>query len=361
MLSWCAREIAVVAIRPRSPVPDTLIDEPPPPTLRDPVEPPPPEPGSPSRRASRVGIAAAILAAAIGVAAVALYLFVFHYDAVASRHIPSNANLVVRARVADIVLWKPVRDRLLPLLLERGARSGKPRGDRLRDLTGTSLSTDLREVMIASVDATSWVIVAGGRIKPGRFVDGVEKLAQEEGWTGVHREGELLILPGGVALGQADDGVLVLATDASLAKNALSRSDEQTHLDLPEDGAVTFAVTKQAWSGAAGIARVAGASVLGHVERASGRMSLGDSPVVAMVIEPAQGTTAASLAKELSELIREARLVTMLLPDVAGEKGALGAALVNVSGEHVTLTAPWPYEGLDRGIGHLTALIRALR
>ncbi len=338
-------------------MPDTLIDEPPPPTLRDPVEPPPPAPGP----RGRAGVIVAAIAAVAGVAAVALYLFVFHYDAVASRHIPSNANLVVRTRVAEIALWKPVRDRLLPLLLERAAKgSGKPRGDRLRDLTGVSLATDLREVMIASVDATGWVLVAGGRIARGRFVDGLEQLAREEGWSGVRREGELLILPGGVAVGQADDGVLVLATDANLARNALPASDDRHRLDLPEDGAVTFAVTKQAWSGAAGVARLAGASVLGHVERASGRMSLGDAPVVAMILEPAPGVTAGALAREISELIQEARLVTLLLPDVAGEKGALGSAQVNVNGEHVTLTAPWPYEGLDRGVAHLTTLIRAL-
>lgn len=331
---------------------DTIPDAPPPPTLRDPAPAGRPSPS----RARRVAVALSIVVAALAVGAAAFYLFFWRYDAVARRHVPGNANLVVRLEVADVALFGPVRRHLLPLLLDHPERSGKKRGDRIREATGVDLATDVREVLVASVDATSWVLIAGGRIKRGGFVDGLARLAQEEHWS-LRRQGDLLIGPGGVAVGQADDGTLVVGTDVSLMTAALPASDEARRLALPAAGAVTFAVTRQAWSGAAGLAAVAHASVLGRIERASGRMTLGDAPEVSLTLEPAGGVQAAALAGELEDLVNELRLVTMLLPDLVGEKGALGAARITPSGDRVAITAPWPHEGIDRGCKRLAQLL----
>ena len=337
---------------------DTLIDEPPPPTLRDPAAPAAPAPQASTPRASikrRIAIGAAVLAAVLAVAGVAVYLFFIHYGAVARRHVPGNATLVMRLDAADAVLFGPVRRHLWPLAIERATRSGKTRGQRIRAATGVNLATDLREVIVASTDASSWVLIAGGRIARGKLVRGLEKIAQEEGWA-LRREGDLLV-GNGVVMAQAEDGTILVGTDTTIVNAALPASDDARHLDLPEDGAATFAVTRQAWSGAAGIAALSHASVLRHVERASGRMKLGSSPEVSMSIVPIAGTSAAELARELDEVTAELRLVTLLLPDVAGEKSALSSVIIKAAEDRVTVTAAWPHDGLDRAAQRLAGLL----
>ncbi len=240
---------------------DTIVDEPyepPPPPLRDPQP-------APSRR-RRVAVALAVLVAALAVGAVAFYLFFWRYEAVARRHVPGNANLVVRLEATDLLLFGPVRKQLLPLLLDHSARSGAQRGDRIREATGVNLATDLREIIVASVDGTSWVLIAGGRIPRGRFVDGLARVAQEEGWP-LHRRGEMLVGPA-VAIGQAEDGTLVVGTDAGLVEAALPASDDTRKLELPEKGAVTFAITRQAWSGAGKLNGGPDFTMFDEVERA---------------------------------------------------------------------------------------------
>ena len=81
-------------------VADTLPDQPPPPTLRDPVR------AASTRR--RVAVACSILVAVVAVGAVAFYLFFWRYEAVARLHVPGNANLVVRLEAADVALFGPV-------------------------------------------------------------------------------------------------------------------------------------------------------------------------------------------------------------------------------------------------------------
>jgi hypothetical protein len=304
-----------------------------------------------------VAIAFAALLALVAVGLVAAYLFVFHYEAVARRHVPGNANLVVRVQAADVVMFGPVREHLWSIAVQRATRSGKSRGARIREATGVNLATDLREAIVASTDATSWVLIAGGRIARGRFVDGLAQVAQEEGWP-LRRQGELLVGPG-VAIGQAEDGTIVVGTDTTIVNAALPAAEDARRLGLPEEGAATFAVTRQAWEGVAGIATIAHASVLGHVARASGRLTLGPTPELSLTIEPAAGVAAADLARELNDVAADVRLVTLILPDLAGEKQALGGVQIAPSGGQVKVFAPWPYEGLDRGCRRLAELIGA--
>jgi hypothetical protein len=168
-------------------------------------------------------------------------------------------------------------------------------------------------------------------------------------------------MPGGVAIGQAEDGTIVVGTDAQIALAALPASEEARRVEVPEEGAVSFAVTHEAWAGAAGLARLAGAGTLDKVKRAHGRMVLGDAPELYMTLEPSAGVDAAALAREMNALIGTARLVTLLVPDLAGEKGALQGAVASAEGDHVGIQAPWPYEGLERGVHRLGAVIRALK
>lgn len=324
---------------------------------------PPRPPLPPMPRSRKIAIALSILAAVLLVASVAFYLFVVRYEPLARRHIPGNANLVARLELGDLVLFGPVREHLWPLVFEGApgdAPKGKTRASRLRAATGVDLATDLRELFVASVEGSSFVAIVGGKIPRGRFVKGLAAVAKEEAWPGGwHEAGELLVGPGGLAVGQADDGTILFGTSAAIVIAALPASDDFHRLTLPEKGASSFAVTKEAWSGAAGVAVVAHASVLRKIERASGRFTLSKSPEFALEIEPVSASPAPALAGEIEQLLSEMRIVAMLLPDLGGAKGALQAAKVTAKDGRVIITAPWSYEALDGVCARLAAQIRA--
>lgn len=334
--------------------------EPPRRTVVDPIlaAPRPPMP-----RSRKIAIALSILAAILLVAGVAVYLFVVRYEPLARRHIPGNANLVARFELADLALFGPVREHLVPLLFE-GAPSdgskGKTRADHIRAATGVNLATDLRELIVASVEGSTFVAILSGKIPRGRFVKGLAAVAKEEAWPGAWRvSGELLVGPNDVTIGQADDGSILLGTNEAIVVAALPASDDFTRLALPDHGASSFAVTHEAWSGAAGAAVVAHASVLRKIERASGTFTLGKSPEITMKIEPSEANPAPALAGEIDQLLAEMRIVALLLPDSIGEKGALQAARVTAKEGRVIVTAPWSYEAIDGGCARLAGLIRA--
>ncbi len=333
--------------------------EPPRRTVVDPI---PAAPRPPMPRGRKIAIALSILAAILLVAGAYVYLFVVRYEPLARRHIPGNANLVARFELADLALFGPVREHLVPLFFDAAPSEGlkgKTRADHVRAATGVNLATDLRELVVASVEGSTFVAIISGKIARGRFVKGLAAVAKEEAWPGAWRvSGDLLIGPDGVAIGQADDGSILLGTNEAIVIAALPASDDFTRLALPERGGSSFAVTHEAWSGAAGAAVVAHASVLRKIERASGTFNLGKSPEISMSIEPSEANPAAALAGEIEQLLAEMRIVALLLPDRVGEKGALQAAKVTSRDGRVLVSAPWSYEALDGGCARLAGLIR---
>jgi hypothetical protein len=341
------------------PVPDTLSDPPP---LKDAATPRRLPPLSP--RQKLIAAAIALGAALIG-SGLALYVFVIRYEPVARRHIPGNASIAARVDFAKVILFGPVRDHLWPLVTgPRRGDDGPSRIDAIREATGIDLRTDGRELVVASTDGASWVAALGGRFRRGRFVKGLAKVAKKEQWPSFHLDGELLIGPNGVAFGQADDGTLIVGSNAAVVNAALPASDEYKRLDLADDAAVTFAVTHEAWSGASGALGMVldHTPALGRVERATGKLTLGSAPELTLRVEAKLGQQAAAVARDLEATMNELRLVTLLLPDVAGEKSALGSAKIaaNADGAAVTVTTPWPYEGLDRACAALETTLRAL-
>ncbi|AUX25530.1 hypothetical protein SOCEGT47_060770 [Sorangium cellulosum] len=319
-------------------------------------------PGSPARpgRGAYLLAALACLVTLAG-AALAVYFFFWRYEPTARRHIPGDANIVVRLEAAELALFGPVRQHFLPLLDE--APAGAPRRARVEAATGLDFPADLREIVIASTDATSWVALAGGRIPKGRFVAGMEKIAREEGWLGWRREGELLVGPR-AAIGQAEDGTLVLGTDVEIVNAALPASDEWQRLGLPEQGAITFALTGAAWSGAAGAISAVlprAAALFRRIEHGAGTLTLGADPTLVFRIAPASGEAAAALASDAQALLGSLKLTLAVVPDVAGMKAALEGAQAVARGDRVEIHTKWPHEGLDHACAELARRARAAR
>lgn len=320
--------------------------------------------GIEARPRSRARTVFAVLFAVIGVLAIAGvtigYFFFFRYTPVAERHIPGASNLAIRADVRAIGTFGPVRKHLWPVLFERPSQkvSGKTLADRVGDATGIRPALDAREVIIASVDARSWVVLVGGSFEPGAFVPGLEKVLREEGLADWQKNGELLIGPGGVAVAQAEDGTLVLGTEAEIVNSALPASEEHKRMDLPKEGALAFAMSKEAWEE---ISRTTGAfdpgGSLRRIRHARGTLTLGDEPRFDLSIEPKGGEDAGALGSDVGQLLTLLRLGLVAVPDQMGEKSALSSATVAVEEGRVRVRGLWPLEGLDRGCENLAKKI----
>jgi hypothetical protein len=303
-----------------------------------------------------VGLVAALGVALVALAALAFWLVVVRAPARARRHVPSNANLVVRLDLVEVATFPPAREHLGPVLERMSADRGAPGRDRLREETGIDLARDVREVVLASVDGLAWVAVFGGRLERGRFLAGMQRLLAD-GAPGAWRlEGDLLVGPMGAVVAQADDGAVVVGSDLALVRAALPATDDAASIGLPEGGAVAFALTKRAFEGAAGAASaLPHGGTLASVAGASGTFALGREPALTARLEAARGD-ADALLHELEPLLDEARVGMTAWPDLAGEKAALRSARLRVDGTAVVLDAPWPYDELDHALARLGRL-----
>lgn len=316
-------------------------------------EPIPPTVVERPRRWPWIVLAVLLLAAgAVG----AFFLWVRH-PATAHRHIPDGTRLALRADAQVLATFRPVREHLWPLLFEaRGERS--ERLERIEAATGLRIPLDLREAVIASVDAQSWVLLVGGPLAPGRFVPGMEEVFAEEGLTGWKREGELLVHARGPALGQADDGTLVIGTGRPIVEASLPAHDGEA-LPLPPEGAVSFMVHEDAYRGAlALLPTVPGTDTLAKVHHLEGSLILSDEPALTLRLRPVAGVAPQSLRDDLDRDLGRLRLGLAFVPvDLLGAKEALSDRKLEVDGETVTLAAPWPYADLDRAVKRLADVI----
>jgi hypothetical protein len=70
---------------------------------------------------------------------------------------------------------------------------------------------------------------------------------------------------------------------------------------------------------------------------------------------------APTLAGDLDRLLTTARRFTLLVPnDLGGAKDAMREATIEPKGGKVSITAPWPYDAIDRSMARAAELLRAL-
>lgn len=317
-------------------------------------EPPPPAPAADAPKKKRrlwpFFLIGTLLLVAIS--APIAYILVFRYDPTAVKHIPAGTVIALRIDAKELYLWKPFREHVVGKL--DGSREAKERSDKLKKLTGIDLTSDLREIVIATPDGVRWVVLIGGYFHESKFsradvVKGLKTFLEEQGATDLSTKGKILYGPNGVEVTQAEDSTIIIANDHGLLEAAIPESDEWTNLGLAGSGGMSFVITETALSRFKGTASnmMLDPAMFGHSRRVSGFLKLGSKPTLNIEVVPKQVNVDA-LANEIEATLGNLRgLALLLLPDTYGMKRMLQSIKVKPRAEVVMLTAEWPYDGLE--------------
>lgn len=324
--------------------------EPVPPTEQEPRLLPPPPPRS---RRALVWIAALLSALVLSGAAAWVYFAVIRYEAVARHHVPGNAQVLVRLELAELALYGPVREQLLPALEARlgepsAGQKNKTRRERVIDATGVDLGRDVRELVLATIEGEQWVLIAAGRIPRGRFIAGLERVLAEEKVEGFHRDGDMLVGPDGTTLGQAEDGALIVGTNANVVRACLPAESGAPALVLPE-GPLTFAMTRDAAEAGFELPR-------DQVRLATGSLALGETPTLTLAFELAQGAAPEPVARSFAQALAKARPLLATDPE---STALFEAVTVTPAPDVVRVTFPWTAAGATKACASLAQRVRS--
>ncbi len=195
-----------------------------------------------SHRTIYIGLAISLLCA-VGVALYIYFRYV-RYERVAAEHVPPGTVAALRVDLEKVVLYEPFRSRVLELVNERPTDMPESRLERLRHYTGIELGVDMRELVLAvGPGPMDFEIIVGGLFRSETFMPGVERMMADEGYPLTRSaDGELLFTPAGLAIGQADDRTIVLASSERAARAALAPSTAYQTLGLSKEGPGGFAL-----------------------------------------------------------------------------------------------------------------------
>lgn len=138
-------------------------------------------------------------------------------------HVPNDSTYAARIELPNAELEAAVR----PLLdVIDASRGGLPsRCARLAQRGGVDLKRAVREIAIGQgPEAGDWVVTASGDLPSTGLIEAIAAVLKEEGWAWRHEpEQARLVAPEGIALGQATDGTLILASDLTRLARAQKR------------------------------------------------------------------------------------------------------------------------------------------
>lgn len=337
----------------------------------------------------------------LGIGAGAIYWRYFHYEPVATRHLPRSCIVAARGNVWDIGQFAPLTKKIVPAFDELLHPPSAPKGpggpsleERLKTQAGIDTSRgDLHEVAACVFEdktlpkgKDAWlgyrvVLAIGGKFKPGIIPGLFEALRPELAplaprLDGAGESAVIRILPskasGGVGfvIGQADDGtVLVTPSDPALSAAREQRTEDEAReaTGLRQKGSLEIAFDHLVFGTVFKLEALGGPpagyepvfKALGDVSQASVAITLTKTPKVEVVLD--QKTEAAAKDSELA--IRKLLELTngelgKSPKDWAGEHAALGGARVRRDDTRVDLHLDFRYPDLDRGAGELSEQVK---
>jgi len=309
-----------------------------------------------------LAIAGAIGAALLVLVAFVAYRQLLHYERRAIEHVPAGAELAVRVDLEQVVLFEPVRRHFLPLLDRATLGAGQaPPASRLLRLrqAGLNLGLDLRELVFAQLQpGEGWLLALGGIFGSEPLLPRIERVLRAEPAAQLRSEQAMLILqPSGVALAQADDGVLLLASDASLLARALPPSRGYEAVGLSRSGAAALGALGswlRALSATGPAAPPASVSAL----RVSARLDLADPFELSAEIEHGAPIDIAAVRREIDGWLGTPSEHVNFAPqaDWGGERAlAARATLTRMASTRVAVHSTWQRDELERAARSLAA------
>lgn len=311
-----------------------------------------------------------VLAICAGIGAYVAYRELIHYERRAVEHLPLDTAVVARLDLEQVVLFEPVRRYLLPVVSEvplaeepRGAGGEAVRRDRLASLreSGINLAFDLREMMVAVVAPSGgWVVVLGGLFERESMVDAIERLLREEGVSCTRTGGTLRFDFWGTALGQAEDGALIMASSPAVLESALPATQRYVELGVTREGAggVFFAPNQlRRWLGKS--ASWFGDSWLDKLQRFGVTLGMGDEQLELtgrfdVVAPPDLDSVKRGIETWLATYDTVAKFVPKA--DWGGERAVLARArVVKASETSLLLSTTWQQTEFERAIRSLAA------
>lgn len=292
------------------------------------------------------------------------YFFVWRYRPTAVQHVPEGTAVAARFDGRELYQYEPFRKHILGALDDPSGGAG--RFDRFKHHTGIDLRSEVREVVVATGDGSSWVVMLGGNFTPARgtrtrFGDKLLAFLEEEGISGFEIDGAGVV-HGRVHIAQAADSTLIVASSAEGAEAALEPSETYKQLGLIGSGAVSFVVDRPALDD---LAHRPGAAALGlakpfdHTKRVTGFVQLKREAKLYFDLEPEPGSGPEDLASELLAAQEKARLGQDGLPDLAGLTVAALKAGIKPRTGSVMIESEWERKRLDALLEETGAAIRA--
>lgn len=304
-----------------------------------------------------------LIALAIGIFVV-VYLKLLGYERVALRHVPPGAQLALRLDLRQVVLFAPIREHVVPVLIGSTAEQEdqESRLRRLEQATGVNLGMDVFEIVFVESGGEVGVVV-GGRLPDGGVVEGLFRLLSQTPERGCSLAARRLSckVPG-VVVEQAEDGVLVAASSEQLLGRMLTPGTAYQALGMDPEAA-----GGGAWVPAESLARSPllaawpGAQSLAAVERIELRLALGDPVRVSLEAVPRAGQSLADLGPKLEAARPFLQTLLAFGPgqDYAGERAVLSRVRFGSRGDRATAEAEWQQSEMDQAARSLGAVLGA--
>lgn len=280
------------------------------------------------------------------------YFAVWRYRPTAVQHLPEGTALAVRFDGRELYQYEPFRKNIIEALDDATSTGG--RAARFKKHTGIDLKSEVREIIYATTDGESWVVLLGGNFTAPRgtrerFGDKLLAFFDEEGVSGFTIDGAGVV-HGRVHIAQASDSTIVIASSERGIDAALEPTETYKELALASSGAVSFVIDRPAWNDLSQnrmLSPFGFQKPFDHVKRGNGFLKIGREAKVYVDLEPAAGSSTEELASEWIEAQGKAKLGESSLPDFAGLTDAFFSAGIKPRAQSVMIEATWDRKRLD--------------
>ncbi len=285
------------------------------------------------------------------------YWVLVKYEPRAALHIPGDAEAAIRVDVEQVVLYEPLRRHLFPVL--DGAKFDANRLQRLKELSGVNLGMDLREVVVAALPDGEMVVLVGGLFPKVGLLPALEQVLSSAGNQHPCSLAGAVLRCSGAVVVQADDGVLVIATNERSLDSAVEGSDWATRWNLPNAPLALVANKLERLA----LPRVVGGNSatpawVAQLTRLTASTDLGDPLRVEVAFDGLGPERVRDVTLSLE--VAQRWMAANPGPDAAGERAVLARAEVHEANGRPVVRSSWARADMDRLVRVLADVVAAI-